>query len=320
MSFFVQNNSLPCFFVPNPPIDNWNPMFARNTIATFIYALDERSPDGNTTFNRFLFNQLNWDKTNLIADPADNSSLAVIQWSAQLNNNANVTVAFIQTGKVGRVNYNNATVLPKTWQTIVHIQDFQFQNPNNTLTLEVMAATGFGVNRTEAGVLFLPHPNSTLHDEAYCKMATNATVNSTEQSVSPTTFNLVSNFNLTLMSVSPVVSEQLTVQYGTFGVWRSNVTFPQGASDVWYQVRTGIGDAVTTDDFEEAAEPATPIASPFAQAPVPVSPTPSSPPTAPSSPASPIHAPTHAAVSDAADPRPLTAMFVFLASAAFVLL
>ena len=280
MSFF-ENGVGDCFFVPNPPIDNWDTLFSLNTISSFPYALDEVDSSG-VVLNRANFESLAWKKTALSAN--SNSSLAVFEWIANITatttpTNPNTTeptaaptaapestnttttlqqdnavilgtvsVAFVQTSILGVVNLDDSAVLPKTWEIVVRVRSYHFTSTGNSLKLEVMAATGFGVDRTQAGIIALNNANDNKHwTSAYTQMATTATVvtssgATTGATIKPTTFNLVlTPSSVAHLDFAPIVAEQLTVRYGTFGVWRSNATFPVGAANFDYQIRSGIG-------------------------------------------------------------------------------
>ena len=59
--------------------------------------------------------------------------------------------------------------------------------------------------------------------------------------VNSTTFDLVRTPEVATLEFAPILGEQLALRYGTYGVWRSNVTFPANATNVWFQFRTGVG-------------------------------------------------------------------------------
>jgi hypothetical protein len=243
ISYFVQTPGQ-CFYVPSPPIDNWSTLFARNTIGSFPYALDEIDSQNNTVA-RYNFALLEWPRTPLAASASDDDVLAVFEWKSPLRDGANVSVAFIQSAVVGVVNLAETPVLPKAWEVIIRVDGYKFLSSGNYLKLEYMMATGFGVNRRTPGLIVLSNPNSTLFDDAYCQMSNHTAVglgNSTWVDVTPTTFNLVTT--LDPPSLVPILNEQLTLEYGTFGIWRSNVSFPVGEGYITYQVRTAIGDPI----------------------------------------------------------------------------
>ena len=296
MSFFVDDGAGgSCYFVPDPPLDNWDTLFSKNTIAAFPLALNELDSAGNVVA-RFDFQALTWERTSLSASTANSSrDLTALEWTAHLSSSdgsgangenstmngtvpttshnnsthqdaATVSVAFVQSSLLGVINLDETPVLPKTWQMIVSIRSYKFETSTNALNLEVATATGFGVNRTVAGLITLAGANDTSHwFSAYAQMDRSVIVSGSMNTsstprgtaaVQATSFDLVpSSLAASQLSFAPILVEQLTVRYGAFGVWRSNVTFPGGATDLDYEIRSGIGPVLEAQPIHVTPHP-----------------------------------------------------------------
>lgn len=222
ISYFVNASSTQCFYVPERPIDNWNTLFARNTIGSFALSVHELDEYGDEV-NHFFLGNATWQRTGLAPIEEQAKQLVAVEWRANLTLSGNATtsssdgesltmgtvyVAFVQTAQVGNLNVFEAPMVPKAWKTIVRVQDYLFASEFNTLVLTVAALTGPGANTSLTGVLSLesvaePTLNTTIPiDTALCILSEVAWLDNNTWPAGET-LNLTEG-DLSLYSSSPV--------------------------------------------------------------------------------------------------------------------
>lgn len=267
LSYFIKSNSS-CFSVPNKTLDNWSTNTSRASVASFVYGLSELAPNG-TLIRAWQFNSLNWTRTTLNTTAADNATLVAAEWTANLtianisltNTTNNVTttntsrtygkvyMAFTQSSILGVLNVFDTPMMPKAWNTIFRVANYNYTGTNNTLQIEVMAITGSEANTTAVnGSLFLESDakpvGANLYDEAYVVLshaswvnqtswAPGTTLNTTQLTNGTFPANLTTTanatawteftnqttdpdqYNATLPTFLPIIYEQMEMRYGS---------------------------------------------------------------------------------------------------------
>lgn len=116
-------------------------------IASAYIGLQEKNSTGSV-INTFLFRQTPLLKNNFVwsrsASSGGSNGLTYAQFTGSPGSDStwNVSLTFIASDVVGKINYADAVVGPKSVETVVAINGYPYQASTNTLSLVMAVATG----------------------------------------------------------------------------------------------------------------------------------------------------------------------------------
>lgn len=266
LAYYV-NDTGACWYVPDPPVENFNPLYAVSMLASFPLALHEVTPSG-AVYASIPFASLKWAVTPLAPSPSAAKSLALVQWTANVTTSTQVSVTFMQSGVLGVVDYERTTVIPKVWRALVQVVGYNLNSNQNALSLEVATVMGPGAKQEDSGLLIHRHNQSpkrsshgmnsmtamnayreestygerskTQFGSAYCHLLPTFVElkGGNTYTAYPSNFTIKQGANVAFASI---LDEQMQTRYGHYYVWSANVTFPKGYSSLLYNYSTGIG-------------------------------------------------------------------------------
>lgn len=175
-------------------------------------------------------NGVNWG----ISDHSSiSANLKYLTFSASASNSATIDVSFIGSAVVGVLNQSSTVVGPKSFESVIQIQNWAYQSPNNSLSLLIGVATGAATLSANGQTLITVNGTN----QVYYSMRKDAYVNGKFVNAQ-LSFALNSTANIE----DADFFAQVTAKYGGSATFRiAAVTFPPGASNIIYDPSVGAG-------------------------------------------------------------------------------
>jgi len=208
---------------------------AKGYVANTYLAMEENAPNGTLVRRQSL--KEGWGSTGIQWDTANSGvsgELKYVSFNGGIKGQSWViALTFVVSDVVGVIDLADATVTPKSLESIVSISNWPYQDVENTLTLVMAVATG------EAHVKGKIVTSGSDASKVYFSLASQATVQGSKQDVTVSAFSS-GEFSSTIDSNCEA---QLKAVYGSKSqVQLVHVTFPAGAADILYDPTLGAGE------------------------------------------------------------------------------
>jgi len=156
-----------------------------------------------------------------------------------------IYITFILSDILGKIDYGNAIVTPKSVESIIEIDNYPYKNPKNYLSIVVGVVSGSSSLQAYASATAVQSGSG--EDQVYVAFANNAQINNVTTQVK---VDAVVTNSSTLQNQNLVIQAQMRYKAG-FDVRLFTITFPAGASAITYDPTMGSGTpppAVAGDD------------------------------------------------------------------------
>jgi len=222
--------------VVNPNVSDWsqfNVTSSAGFVATSYLSLIEKDSSGNIVNITLLKNML-WTLKQYV-NPAPGLYGVSFQ-GVRLFNPLVVTVTFVSSGVIGRINLANAIVTPKSLESIIEIANYPYTNPSNTLTLVMVCGTGSATAEAGGSVTLT---SGTGDSAVFFALSKQAIVDGVAKDLTISAFG---SADIAATFENNDVTAQLNAKYlGQAQAKIVNVTFPAGALNILYDPTIGVG-------------------------------------------------------------------------------
>lgn len=220
---------------------------AAGFIANSYVALLEKDPQGNIVGGSSLQQQLFGLSYDLVEEGSNVNGLKWISFKGSSSQNPwTITITYVLSDVVGVIDYGDAIVGPKSLESIISIENWQYKNKDNTLSLVIGVASG---DISTEGNLIISNPNT--DNQVYFRAATEAKIDGTSKSV---TVKYDSTTNYTQFFGDANILTQLQgVTKGSYTLKVATVTFPAGSNKIVYDPTVGAGEPVKNNSSSSVA-------------------------------------------------------------------
>jgi len=215
---------------------------AAGFIGSAYLAIEERNATGYTVSVQYLGNSgsFSWTQSAIGVPAAGNPQVSYVTYLGQLPGTQwSISITYVVSSVTGVLTYADAIVSPKSFETIIEIDNWPYQTDENYLTLIAAVATGSG---TASGNAYLYGSGTT---SVYFRVGASAVVDGT---ISPVSHNGYSSFDyygyLSYYRSTPIYAKLEGRFQASVSVNLINISFPAGASNIVYDPDTGSGTPV----------------------------------------------------------------------------
>jgi hypothetical protein len=178
----------------------------------------------------------------VISDSANNGSLKYVTFLGADISNFKIYITYILSDVLGKINYGDAIVTPKSLESVIEIPNYPYKDPKNYLTLVVGAISGSGSVKTYGTASAIQ--SGTGSNEVYLSFANSAQINGQSAKV---------KIDVVVTNTSTLQNNDLIVQAET--KYKSEITarlfaitFPPNASSIIYDPTMGTGTPPAAED------------------------------------------------------------------------
>jgi len=223
---------------------NLNVSASAGFIASAYLALEERFPNDTIVAVQSLKNTLNpfgfqWSLTST-GTGADTRIKYAQFTGTTVTGNWNITLTHVISNVVGVINLANAVVSPKSFETIVTVNNWPYNSTQNHLVLILGAGSGSASGDSYSVI------SGSGSGKVYYRVGSTAVVNGVTKNVVSSGFSSDEYFGYIGYLENSTVFAQLNGKFGAQATFQLvSIKFPAGASQIIYDPDVGSGDPVS---------------------------------------------------------------------------
>lgn len=222
-------------------------------IATVYASIEELDSNNNlvgdpqTLRYGILPGTLTWSKDYVqVNGPLKSASFVGKPHSSSANWYVNIT--YIGSDVVGVIDLANAIVGPSSFEQIVQINNWPYQNPENHLRLVMYTISGSATASVSAGALISSGSGSS---QVYFSAAATAVVDGTVKGVTLSA-SASSSADVSILNGNAFLLAQVATKYNSPQFTTVTVDFPANAKSITYDPTVGAGQPLPTDNKNSA--------------------------------------------------------------------
>jgi len=216
----------------------WGVNSSTGFIGNVFLRVDEKMPNKTLVKSKRL-STLFWTTS----DAQNNDSLKYITYQGLDGFGFNIYITFILSDILGYVNYGNALVTPKSFESVVEIPNYPYTDPKNYLSLVIGVVSGSASVQNYGSAYVLQC--GTGDGAVYLSLSNKAIINNSSVSVNVSPF---ADANATDLDNNNVIIQAQTKYQAQLNIKLVTVDFPANASSIIYDPTIGSGIPPSSPD------------------------------------------------------------------------